>query len=170
MITSNNGVATKHQVRATVRHHVSINAIIYSHGFPLAQCATRDIGLDGMFIKTEPLRVSKNTVLALEFDLPLGSAARHYRLPVFVGRRTTDQSEEGIQLIFLLHKEDLVRSYGNDLNSFIDRMNRQLTLDHVGLQERDVKSDLIMLRQTPSSDSERKLVKTSLMDDSNESF
>jgi hypothetical protein len=85
VITSNKDAAIKHQIRAAVRHQVSINAILYCHGFPLAQCTTRDIGPDGMFIKTGPLRVSKNTVLALEFELSIGSATQHYRLPVFLG-------------------------------------------------------------------------------------
>jgi hypothetical protein len=157
VITSNKGAATKHQVRAAVRHRVSINTIIHSHGFPLTQCTTRDIGPDGMFIKTEPLRVSKNTVLALEFELPIGSAIKHYRLPVFPGRRTTDQSEEGIQLIFLLHKEDLVRSYENDLNSFISHGDRFPDSDQVDLNKESSIREIVLSRRGPSADFEREL-------------
>ena len=151
MITFNNGVATKPKVRAAIRHQVSISTIIHSHGFPLAQCRTRDIGPDGMFIKSEPLRVSKNTVLALEFDLPLGSATRHYRLPVFLGRRTTDQSEEGIQLIFLLHKEDLIRSYENDLNSFIDHADRFPESDEVDSNKASLIREIVISRRGHSA-------------------
>jgi hypothetical protein len=151
VITSNKGVATNYKVRATVRHQVSINAIIHSHGFPLAQCITRDIGPDGMFIKTEPLRVSKNTVLALEFDLSIGSATKHYRLPVFPGRRTTDRSEEGIQLIFLLHKEDVVRSYENDLNSFISHVDGFPDSDQVDLGKGSSIREIVLSRRGHSA-------------------
>ena len=127
--TSNIGVNNRYKIRTTKRHPVSITTIIHSHGFPLAQRETRDIGPDGMFIRTEPLIFPKNTVLALEFNLNIGGDPKRYRLPVFLGRRASDRSEEGLQLVFLLYREDVVRSYGNDLGSFLNHMNERSDID-----------------------------------------
>lgn len=82
--------------RWSMRRPLGGAARIYHDGGTQAlESQIGDIGLEGMFIRTGDVNLTRNTLVEVEFALP-GEPSRRYRLPALI----THKNGDGIGLMF----------------------------------------------------------------------
>jgi len=100
--------ASQYKSRCGNRENLEIEVLLYCHGFPRASTNTINIGLDGMRVNVNPLCVSKNTTVEVEFELGFSQGRTPFRLFVFPGRRQAEISGESCELIFLDYNTEML--------------------------------------------------------------
>lgn len=81
--------------RWSARKPVDARASVYQRGAQVTCGSIGDIGLEGLFVRTGPVRLRRNSLVEVEFTIPTGGGER-FRIPALV----THKSEEGIGLMF----------------------------------------------------------------------
>ncbi len=81
--------------RWSARKTVDAQAVIYQRGARIVRGSIGDIGLEGLFVRTGPVRLRTNTLVEVEFSIPTGGMTT-FRIPALI----THRSEEGIGLMF----------------------------------------------------------------------
>ncbi len=74
----------------------NVDVLLHYEGFLKTRCKANQIGIGGMFVKTNPLPFRRDTQLEVEFELAGPAGTRRYRLPALVQHR----SPEGLGLMF----------------------------------------------------------------------
>ena len=108
------------EARRSQRKPLSRQAYIYCHGYPSAYGRIRNLGPDGLLLKTNSLDISRNTLVEVEFSLTDRQSTQQHRLPVFIGRRSNDRSAEGIELVFYEFKVKELLDFRQELRSLAD--------------------------------------------------
>lgn len=85
---------------------MGVEAMIAHGGRGLAKCRLRDISLEGAFIETAVLRLSKNADVDLVLKIRSGRRTKHCRVPARVARVT----EDGAALVFGKLEEQVYRT------------------------------------------------------------
>ena len=70
--------------RCSVRLPVAINVLLYHNNIPVVHCKTRNIGADGMFVRTGSLKYGTNTMLKVEFKPEEGHDIHSHLMPAMV--------------------------------------------------------------------------------------
>jgi len=96
--------------RWSLRKRLTTGVLIYRHGIPVTPCESRDVGLEGMFVKSGPLNYFRNTRLDVEFSLncPDTGQAVRYRLPAVVVHTAND----GLGVTFIGSNPHMFRALG----------------------------------------------------------
>ncbi|MEE9421648.1 MAG: PilZ domain-containing protein [Gammaproteobacteria bacterium] len=79
--------------RCSIRKQIAIRVLFYKHGLPVQSGQSRDLGLGGVFIETDPYRWHKNECIDVEF---ISTCGAKLRLPALV----VHQRKQGVGLMF----------------------------------------------------------------------
>ena len=82
--------------RCSVRLPVVVNVLLYHNNIPVVHCKTRNIGADGMFVRTGSLKYGTNTILKVEFKPEEGKGSLSHIIPALVVHHAND----GMGLMF----------------------------------------------------------------------
>ncbi|WP_455201107.1 PilZ domain-containing protein [Kaarinaea lacus] len=113
--------------RCSVRLPIAMNVLLYHNNIPVVHCKTDDIGADGMFVKSGPLKYRTNTILKVEFRSGKGSESRSHMITAMV----VHHAKNGLGLMFpggsseaMLAWRDMVRR--TVLQNSIDQIDTML--------------------------------------------
>ncbi len=70
--------------RRSIRHEFELTVGIYHRGTWVGTCQTKDISTGGMFLRTKPESLKRNSLIEVTFDRPGSNGAKRYRLPSLV--------------------------------------------------------------------------------------
>jgi len=73
-----------------------MNVLLYHNNIPVVHCKTRNIGADGVFVRTGTLKFGTNTMLKVEFK-PGESGSRHSYM---VSALVVHHANDGMGLMF----------------------------------------------------------------------
>jgi len=82
--------------RCSVRLPVAMNVLLYHNNIPVVHCKTRNIGVDGMFVRTGSLKFGTNTMLKVEFKPGEGDSRHSHMVSALVVHHAND----GMGLMF----------------------------------------------------------------------
>lgn len=82
--------------RCSVRLPIAMNVLLYHNNIPVVHCKTDDIGADGVFVKSGPLKYRTNTMLKLEFQTEKDNGRKSYMLSAMV----VHHAKNGLGLMF----------------------------------------------------------------------
>lgn len=82
--------------RCSVRLPFAMNVLLYHNNIPVVHCKTHDIGADGMFVKSGPLKYRTNTMLKVEFQSNKGGGRSSHMLTAMV----VHHANNGLGLMF----------------------------------------------------------------------
>ncbi len=85
--------------RCSIRKQMAVRVLFYKHGLPVQSGLSRDLGLGGVFVETDPQLWQKNECLDVEF---ISNRGAKLRLPALV----IHQREQGVGLMFDQLAED----------------------------------------------------------------
>ena len=78
------------------RKAISIETALYHNNKLVIRCIGQNIGRGGMFVKSGPLYLSKNTRVELKFSLPTHQGNNQFHLPAVI----THNARDGLGLMF----------------------------------------------------------------------
>lgn len=99
--------------RWSVRTPITTEVNIHHNNRAVALGSVSDIGLGGMFVKTEPLAYPRNTILEVEIELDTDEGCKRFRLASCI----VYHAKTGLGLMFLKS------------NSVVSRSIRKIMLD-----------------------------------------
>ena len=70
--------------RVYARYPGQIKFLLYRNRIPVVTCQSENIGPDGMFVQSNPVSYTKNTIVEVEFETRQGGSASRFRLPAKV--------------------------------------------------------------------------------------
>ncbi len=91
--------------RCSVRLPVAMDVLLYHNNIPVVHCKTHDIGADGMFVDSGPLRYQTNTMLKVEFQTRKGNVQKSHMLSAMV----VHHAKNGLGLMFPGGNSDSMR-------------------------------------------------------------
>lgn len=82
--------------RCSVRLPIAMNVLLYHNNIPVVHCKTNDIGADGLFVQSGPLKYKTNTMLKVEFQSGKGGESRSHMITAMV----VHHAKNGLGLMF----------------------------------------------------------------------
>ncbi|WP_455220808.1 PilZ domain-containing protein [Kaarinaea lacus] len=95
--------------RCSVRLPVAMDVLLYHNNVPVVHCKTRNIGADGMFVRTGSLKFGTNTMLKVEFKPGEGRDQHCHMMPALVVHHAND----GMGLMFPGGDSDSMKVWRN---------------------------------------------------------